>query len=306
LVGKSPFTPADLDQIEAIAKRMQFDIVLSPRFVSDPIYAVLATGDASSSVSEKMHVNVSPPTDDRPFFFYMTLPRESLNPASLFAPGGIVGALLLLVAFLVVVFILWPVFKSLPRATLPRVTPGILFFAAIGLAYMLIEISVMQRLMIFLGHPIYSLAVVLFVLLLSSGAGSFATLRINPRGRYAFVCFFLLLSMVFLFGLYTPRLLNGFVSYADRVRVFVSACTLIPLGFFMGMAFPLGMRLSNQGSESLASGLWGVNGAASVFASVLAVMINMNIGISRSFWSGFTFYAFALCAYLWASKTRMS
>jgi hypothetical protein len=306
LVSKSPFTPVDLDQIEAIAKRMQFDIILSPRFVSDPIYAALATGDASSSVSEKMHVNVSPPTDDRPFFFYMTLPRESLNPASLLAPGGIVGALLLLVAFLVVVFVLWPVFKSLPRGTLLRATPRILFFAAIGLAYMLIEISVMQGLMIFLGHPIYALAVVLFVLLLSSGAGSLATLRINPRGRCAFVCFFLLLSMVFLFGLYTPRLLHGFVSYAAPVRVFVSACTLIPIGFFMGMAFPLGMRLSNQGSESLASALWGVNGAASVFASVLAVMIDMNIGISSSFWSGFTFYAFALCAYLWASKTRMS
>jgi len=168
---------------------------------------------------------------------------------------------------------------------------------------MLIEISVMQRLMIFLGHPIYSLAVVLFVLLLSSGAGSFVSLRIKPDGAWAFVCFFLLLAVIFSFGLFAPRLLSAFVSQPAPVRIVISACTLIPIGFFMGMAFPLGMRLSNQGFESLAPGLWGINGAASVFASVLAVMIDMNIGISSSFWSGLSFYAIAFCAYLWASKT---
>jgi hypothetical protein len=303
LVNKSPFTPADLDEIEAVAKRMQFDVIFSPRSSSDPVYAALATGDASSSVSEKIRVDVSPPTDDRPFFFYTTLPRDSLNPASLLAPGGVVGALLLLVAFLVVFFILWPVLKGLPRGTVLRATPEILFFAAIGLAYMLIEISVMQRLMIFLGHPIYSLAVVLFVLLLSSGAGSFVSLRIKPDGAWAFVCFFLLLAVIFSFGLFAPRLLSAFVSQPAPVRIVISACTLIPIGFFMGMAFPLGMRLSNQGFESLAPGLWGINGAASVFASVLAVMIDMNIGISSSFWSGLSFYAIAFCAYLWASKT---
>jgi hypothetical protein len=73
----------------------------------------------------------------------------------------------------------------------------------------------------------------------------------------------------------------------------------------MGMAFPLGMSLSNRRFESFASGLWGINGAASVFASVLAVMIAMNLGISISFWTGLTFYAIAFCAYLWASKSTL-
>jgi hypothetical protein len=303
LVGKSPFSLAELDEIESVSKRMQFDVLLSPRFASEPVYADLATGEAASTVSNKMRVNVAPPTDNRPFFFYMTLPSESLNPESLVAPGGIVGALLLLVVFLSVFFIIWPVLKSLPRGNRLEATPWLVFFAAIGLAYMLIEISILQRLVIFLGHPVYTLSVVLFVLLLSSGSGSYATQRIQPGARYAFVCLSLLLAVVFSFGLFLPHLLNVFVSQKTLIRIAVSAGILIPTGFFMGMAFPLGMRLSNRRFESFAAGLWGINGAASVFASVLAVMIAMNVGISSSFWIGFSFYAVAFCAYLWASKT---
>jgi predicted membrane-bound spermidine synthase len=306
LVSKAPFSSAELDEIEMVSRRLQFDIVLSPRYVIDPIFAELAKGNSDTEVSANTHLNVSPPTDNIPFFFYMTLPRESLKPKSLGEPGGIVGVLLLLVVFLIVFFIFLPVLGTLPRATVLRATPDLLFFAAIGLGYMLIEISQMQRFMLFLGHPTYTLAVVLFVLLLSSGAGSYATRGIKPACRRAFACLIMLLVVVCALGLLMPLLLSGFASATASVRVVVAAGMLIPIGFFMGMAFPLGMKLSGQRLQPLTPGLWGINGAASVFGSILSLMIAMNLGISNSFWAGFASYGIALCAYVLATQTSIS
>jgi hypothetical protein len=301
LISKTPFTMAELDVIEAAAKRMQFDIVLSPRYALDPTFAALAGGSAERETSARLHLNVSPPTDDIPFFFYMTLPRESLKPDFVAKPGGIVGAVLLVVAFLTVSFVLLPVLQSIPRGTLFGAVPYVLFFGAIGLGYMLIEISQIQRFMLFLGHPVYALSVVLFVLLLSGGAGSYTTREIGSS-RSALTCLVLLLVVVLGFGLLMPPILTNSVSATTLVRIAIATGILIPVGFFMGMAFPLGIKLASPRFEFLTPALWGINGAASVFGSVLAVMIAMNLGISTSFWFGMTCYVVAFCAYLFAIK----
>jgi hypothetical protein len=212
LIGKEPFTSAELDKIEAVTKQMRFDIVLSPRFAIDPVFAMLASGRDDPMVSADLHVNLSPPTDNTPFFFYATPPREALSPRSFVKPGGIVGGLFLFVTLLVVLYILLPVLQTLARTTLAGAVPDLLFFAAIGLAFMLIEISQMQRFMLFLGHPTYALSVVLFALLLSGGAGSYATRKSKLVGGHAVTCLLLLLLIVFTFGLLTPLALTEFVS----------------------------------------------------------------------------------------------
>jgi hypothetical protein len=166
---------------------------------------------------------------------------------------------------------------------------------------MLIEISQVQRFMLFLGHPVYALSVVLFVLLLSSGAGSYTTREVRSSPS-ALICLVFLLVVIFGFGLLEPPILTTSVSATTLVRIAVATGILIPLGFFMGMAFPLGIKLANPRFEFLTPGLWGINGAASVFGSVLAVMIAMNLGISTSFWVGLTCYVVAFCAYSLASK----
>jgi predicted membrane-bound spermidine synthase len=178
-----------------------------------------------------------------------------------------------------------------------------IFFISIGLGFMFIEISQMERLIVFLGHPTYGLSVVLFSLLLSSGIGSYFTqsigkdrLRSGGLGR-----FILLLAAVGGFGLLTPLVTVGFRASETPVRIVVALAILFPLGLFMGMPFPLGMKLGAQRANALTSWLWGINGATSVCASVIAVAISLSFGINVSFWTGFTCYVIACVAFFKAS-----
>jgi hypothetical protein len=158
---------------------------------------------------------------------------------------------------------------------------------------MLVEISQMQRLVIFLGHPTYSLSVVLFTLLLAGGAGRASTSRLGASGRGARGALAALLGILAVFGLVTPRLVPAFAGARTPVRILVAVALLFPLGLAMGTAFPLGMRRALQRAPTVAPWLWGINGAASVCASVLAVAIALTAGISTSYWTGVACYALA-------------
>jgi peptidoglycan/LPS O-acetylase OafA/YrhL len=102
-----------------------------------------------------------------------------------------------------------------------------------------------------------------------------------------------LLLVLVVFGAATPSIVHGFESASTIARITVSVATLLPIGFLMGMAFPLGMRRALAETPSIAPWLWGVNGAASVCASVLVVVIALGAGISAAFWAGTVCYALA-------------
>jgi spermidine synthase len=311
LVGKKAFTPAEIDRIEALSKRMQFDVVLTPRFALDPVFAALATGQSSGEIIESLPVNISAPTDDSPFFFYMMKFRNLLrmkellsqdgNAAIYATSGAIVALLLLIVSVPTLICILLPL-RSMQKEVLRSVLPHLLFFAAIGLGFMLIEISQMQRLIVFLGHPTYALSVVLFALLLSSGLGSYTTRNLTQGSRSGVIRMLLLLVAMLVFGVLTPYATSAFASSVNAVRVAVAVGILFPLGFFMGMAFPLGLKLAASQIDELTPAFWGVNGATSIFGSVLAAVIAMNAGIASTFWTGFICYVFAFGAFVWARR----
>jgi hypothetical protein len=221
-------------------------------------------------------------------------------------------ALLAGVVALTLVCLAVPVVLAARQAALRGSVPYLLFFACIGLGFMLVEISQVQRLIIFLGHPTYGLSVVLFSLLLAGGAGSLATrapgaegavpaapARPVGAGRLAG----LLLSLA-LFGGATPRLIQAFAASHTPVRILLAVALLLPIGFFMGMAFPAGMSAAGTRFPGMAPWFWGVNGAASVCASVLATAISLSLGISAAFWSGFGCYVLALAAFAWAAGKK--
>jgi hypothetical protein len=170
---------------------------------------------------------------------------------------------------------------------------------------MLVEISQMQRLIVFLGHPAYGLSTVLFALLLSSGLGSYLTQGIkNPGSVRPAIALLILLGVLIAFGSLTPLVVNQFQGSATTARILIAVGLLFPLGLFMGMPFPLGMKLASTKSASVTPWLWGINGATSVCASVIAVVIALNSGISASFWTGFACYCAALVAFVWISRRR--
>jgi hypothetical protein len=311
LIGVAPFSDSDIDKVEAVANQMQFIVVLSPRVAADPTFADLASGYDLGRVIAGVRSDISPPTDNRPFFFQMgrigdmfrsaraTLPQNEFTSAA-----HLLGAMLVIITSLTILCIVLPLWVAHAKLTLQTAWQHVLYFAAIGLGFMLIEISQMQRLIIFLGHPTYALSVVLFTLLLSSGLGSYTThgtgkhnLRQVGAARLG-----MLVVVLCAFGILTQRALLAFQDAATPTRISVGVGILFPLGFLMGMAFPSGMKLASENEPGLTPWLWGINGAASVCASVLAVVISLYAGISAAFWTGTACYAVAGIAFLCSSR----
>jgi hypothetical protein len=310
LVSKTPFSAADVATLENVAHRLQFDVVLTPGFALDPTFAALASGKDPERSVVALPLNIAPPTDDRPFFFSMLRLRDVFNTrlwdrtANTFSiysrPVFTLAALLAIVSVLTLLCIIIPLLRKAGIAVLCGAVPDLVYFGSIGFGFMLIEVSQIQRLTIFLGHPTYGLSVVLFVLLLSSGLGSYATQSIaNSRSKSpGMLMLVLLLGILAAVGLLTPLATMGFASVSTRARILVATGLLLPLGFAMGTAFPLGLKQASRRSGSLTPWLWGVNGATSVCGSVLAVIVSLGSGISSCFWTGFSFYFVALGAFV--------
>jgi hypothetical protein len=302
LVSRKPFSAKDVQTIEEVSARMGFEVILSPDKSMDETLAELASGKDLEGFTASYPIDISPSTDDKPFFFNMLRLNDVLK-TKLWAQGimsfnmvavATLGMLMAIVVGLTALCIIVPLVLTTERKTLRGSLPLFLFFAGIGLGFMLVEISQMQRLIVFLGHPVYGLSVVLFGLLLSSGLGSFTTNRIDtPRAGGCFFWALVFLGVVAAFGGLTPKAIAAFAHASMALRITVAVGILFPLGFVMGMAFPMGMKLAAGHSPKLTPWLWGINGATSVCASVFAVAIAMTYGISRAFWIGVGCYAVA-------------
>jgi hypothetical protein len=312
LISKAPFSDSDIDTMEALANKMQFTVVLDPRAASDPMFADLASGHNLDQVIAGLQADISPPTDNRPFFFQLGKMSDMFRPT----PRGtsvlnettnavhLLGAMMVIITTLTILCIVLPLRMAGRELKLYRAWPNVLYFAAIGLGFMLIEVSQMQRLIIFLGHPTYALSVVLFTLLVSSGLGSYTTHGAGAAGlrRSGAIRLGLLIAVLCAFGVVTSLALAAFADAVTPTRILVGVGILFPLGLLMGMAFPLGMKSASEHGPSLTPWLWGINGAASVAASVLAVVISIYAGISTAFWTGTACYVVAWLAFLRSSR----
>jgi hypothetical protein len=239
-------------------------------------------------------LNVAAPTDDSPFFFHM-LRAGSLFKASVFnevdqinlRAVSVLGTLLGILVVLSSAAIIAPLGLRRPirNAYSPRL---MVYFAAIGLAFMLVEIGQLERLILFLGHPIYGLTVVLFVVLIASSLGSLCSGR---KGRWIW----LLLPLLVAFIAIGPAVTDRLVSLPTVGRIFTSAVLIFPSGFFMGMAFPLGIeRARRLNDKAPTAWYWAINGALSVISSVLAVFLAVFWGATVTLVAGLLAYFLAL------------
>ena len=307
LVSPTPFTPEDVARVTAACAEKGFELVLTPDLSPDPYFGELADAADPAAYTDRQRLNLAAPTDNDPFFFNMlrfgdlfrARPEEHAQDDINLSAVYLLGTILLVVTALSLTCILGPLALTADRTDLRGAGPLLAFFAAIGTGFMLVEISQMQRLVVFLGHPTYGLSVVLFALLLSGGAGSWLTGRITAEDQLAVGTRLLgaLLVVLFVFGLVTPAAIQALGGASIGLRIAVAVAILFPLGMLMGTAFPLGLRAASGHSEALTPWLWATNGAMSVLASVLAVMISLFGGISLAFWCGAVAYVGALLAY---------
>jgi CDP-diglyceride synthetase len=158
---------------------------------------------------------------------------------------------------------------------------------------MFVEIALSQKLVLYLGHPVYALSVVLFSMLLLSGVGSIVCGRITPAARRRFIAF--LPFVVLMAILFMPPVLAATLHQSFAVRVLVTLLFAGTLAFFMGMPFPSRIMHSEEREVPV---YWGVNGFFSVVASVLTVLISINMGFTAVFIVAFVLYALAAVIYV--------
>ena len=286
LVSPQPFTDEALARLTAAAERLRFKPVLTPDEAVDERFVALASPDRAVAAAVDVDADISPPTDDRPFFFQMADLGTIVSGAGFSRddstrPVLVLSLLAVIIFTLAIGFIVVPLLVKADASAHRGMAPFYVYFAGIGLGFLLIEIAQLQRLSIFLGHPTYALAVVLFSLLVSSGIGSFASERVQSRvhPRRSLGVLALLVAAIASIGVLTPRVIDAMDSATTPARIATAVLLLVPIGFFMGMAFPIGMGAASDRSGEAKAFLWGTNGAASVCASVFGVAIAVFFGI---------------------------
>ncbi len=276
--------------------------------MAHPAFAGLIRGQDARAFSTNYAYNVTPVTDNAPFFFFTLKPEQVFRDLN---QGGIdwkvnlgiaiLGLLLIISIAAVITFLVVPLALS-PQARAGR-SVHLLYFIAIGLGYILVEIAFIQRFVLFLGNPTYALTVVIFLMLLSSGAGSLLSRRCFRQptrvGWAVAVIVVALLGCV----LVLPRLLETLVGLPFLVKLLVSAAILIPLGLAMGTPFPSGLRALSHSAARDEGGpagrgalewAWAMNAASSVLGSVLAMVIAIQFGLNVTLACGAGAYLLAM------------
>jgi len=308
LLKRSPFTEREIEILEDTAGRLQFEILYTPRTRGVPDFTRLISSPDRRKICREHPFDITPTTDNKPFFFQTMRPRDFAS--ILFVPEKfLIGnqavfslvSVLIIVTFLAVVFLFGPLllFKREVLTARPRLRLSTLFyFFCIGLAFMLLEIPLIQMFVLFLGHPTYSLSVVLFSLLVSCGLGSFLTRRFQPerllrslRNVILGIGIWSMVGLVFL-----PPIFYRFLDTGLTVRIIISLVFLIPLGLVMGMAFPVGIKIADRRWHAAVPWFWGINGAASVMGSVWALTLSISFGFRLTFVTATVAYLLGLLA----------
>jgi len=300
LVARSPFTAEEDELLAGTARDLGFSVLFPTHGEPNALTRLMTDGDLGATLAS-LPFDVSPPSDDRPFFYYTVRPadflRAELPERSGFDNRGaeILRAALLVLCGLTVLAMIAPL---LLRRGLPGkgAGPVLAFAAAVGVGYMALEIGTMKRVSLFLGHPVYAASATLFGFLLGSGAGSLWSSRAvgSRRALAAALCAASALGLAQAFAV--PGVLAHLLDLAGPLRWMVAAGLVLPLAFVLGMAFPSAMALTGSDGPEILPWAWAVNGSASVVGSLGAVLLAMNFGYTTTLVVGAALYAAALAA----------
>ena len=313
LIKNGSFTSDELSAVRIFCEQRSFDVSYLPDMSADEVnrfnilskpYYYLGTkellGNAPDRFLDNYKFNLTPATDNQPFFFQFFRWRSLREILSLYGKGGaplIDTGYLVLVATLIqaitasLILILLPnyFYHRMHKRSDPMLSRShvLVYFTALGLAFLFIEIAFIQKLMLFLHHPLYAVAVSLTAFLLFAGFGcaytqgltntdnddaQFTSGIVMPATVILVICtlYLLTLDKAFIYLIHLP----------DVVRIIISIIVIAPLAFCMGMPFPMGLSQLGQHAPDLISWAWGINGCASVISAVLASLIAMHFGFN--------------------------
>ena len=322
LLKKSPFTADEVATLERVSTELGFRVLYAPGRApaldaegedlvdgtSPADYARLITTSDRQRFYDEYPQDIRPTTDNRPFFFHTTKLEHQLQVAfgrsMLFGNG--LSALLTLMGIsgsLVILFVVLPL--VLTGGNRPRGWfPWLLYFGALGAGFMLIEVSMLQQFVLLLGHPVYSLTVTLFSLLLGTGLGAAWSRRLEgpglARATALAIVGIAVVAVVFV-GAVGP-IIAWAVPFSRAARIGVAVIVLLPVGMLLGIPMPAGIRLLSDRAPQMVTWAWGMNGALSVVGATLAIVIAMNWGFQVTLLAAAATYLLGLGALLTAAR----
>jgi hypothetical protein len=313
LAKKSAFTPQEeqavQSQLRAYPTLTALYLPSNPQ--ANPFTSLITKNDASA-FAQQYPYNVAPVSDNAPFFFFTLKLGQVLRGADM--EGAMdwkvnlgVAVLLMVLAISLLAVLAFLIIPLAWRGQLRhQSTLPLLYFVALGLGYIMVEMAFIQRFVLFLGHPTYALTVVVFLLLLSSGMGSVASRKWLAHAGRVWIPLAVIAGGLLLYVLTLPQLLNLLIGIPFVAKLVVSAGLLVPLGYLMGMPFPTGLRAlaaapvpgllttENEAAENAVEWAWAMNAGASVLGSVLAMVIAIQFGLNATLACGAVAYLSAV------------
>ena len=313
LLKKSEFSKEDIEKIKEFTKKREFDIIYLHNIelsevnrynkLPQPYYYQMV--DSLLKNKNKLYkdyiFDIKPVTDNKPYFFnffrwskisdlYKSM-GEKWQP--FFESGFIVNFVFIQALILSIIFIFLPVysFKKIKKKIKGK-NNILAYFFFIGIGFMFVEIVLIQKFILFLGNPIYSISIVLCSLLIFSGIGSYFSSRLRLDNVKRVIIGLSLLIVIYLVSL--NYVFNLFIAQELITKFIISTILLMPLGFLMGIPFPLGIRIADKLSNKLIPWAWVVNGCSSVLSSIGAVIIAISFGFNIVLLLAGVFYVLGL------------
>jgi hypothetical protein len=307
LIARKPLSADDVERVRTFFRAADMQAVYVPGSQVPNQFHDLLLSPHPEEYESSYSFDISPVSDNRPFFFYTVQPRDlwqflttaSRQNADFKTSNEAVpllfGLLFISLAAMALTLLLPPLVLGTRLPRQEGVRGFLWYFLFIGTGYILIEVGLIQRFVLFLGHPTYALTVVIFSLLAFSGAGSFASRRLlgDDQGRLvkALGCVAMLAALL---AVVAPGLLTALVGLPLLLKIVITVAMVAPLGFSMGMPFPTALRRLEMLHAPSVRWAWSLNAAASVMGSVVALTCAIYLGLLQTMMIGGLFYLAAL------------
>jgi hypothetical protein len=277
------FDPLWLPGLKAV-ERTLYNAVSDSTFF---IYAdELLSGDREKLYRE-YGFHIRPATDDKPYFSQFLRWKSLPHLAGIFGSqtvpfvelGWLIAAVSLLQIFvLAILLILIPLFKIGLQKGYKRWT--LFYFGGLGAGYMLLEIVLIQKFVLYFGNPVYAASFIICVMMLASGAGSYYSTRILPTRIKMQQILLIIFLVLLLFTFFLSPLLNSIAGYTDSIKLLISFPIVALPAILMGLPFPLGIRALADKAKKNIPWAWGINGCVSVISASLAALLVVEAGFS--------------------------
>jgi hypothetical protein len=284
LVSPSPFGAAQVERMEQWALENGFPVLHDPFTERDTVYAAYLTAENPRAFEDAYPFNIYPVTDDHPFYYnYFKWDRlleggATTGNLSARVPMGNIILLTMLAFTLIValIFVVLPLWRN-QRAGLatPNASKMLTYFSALGLAYMFVQIVLIQRFTLFIGYPTLAITTTIFSMLAFSACGSLAGQRVFRVESRLRTMILVVSALILLYVFAMPPIFSALLGLPDTARVVISIVMIAPLAFFMGMPFPTGIRAVGQRTPELVPWAWGMNGVFSVLGSTAVIIVSM-------------------------------